>query len=471
MKLKYQSFIIIFLFSINSILEVKSQDCRKDTGCMAKAKFLTYTTSVSIDGLTSEVVKDVNFKLVFLLEKGITIMNTNDSTSKIIEDSANNKFGDNTNMLVRSIPYGQIVMDCGVMKNKLCTIEEYPYKDIVAKARGEISKVMSAFIDTHCIVVPFFDEKYKKKEDKLAIFCLKEAGDIYEVLKYRDLFSRKIEKEQNEESLNANTTNNSINRELKKMVTFNDQHFSVPVDVQIKKNVINLTGNQKEMPFFKAYSLFQLKDPKTFAKVVNEAIPLDPKKLKTWNANLKPSPTEQCCIFYSGETNDLLLCLANDQGNLETNDEKCKTTLKEIENESYEFIYRLQLMNSIQTLQTHTKKQADCSDKLWDNLKKRYEAAGKHAINNCKQIFLYAPDPIDIKSSNCKKQYLLDIDHEIRLLINYDIKFEAPFKKCVVKEFPDIMDTNEFNSKIAVFGGIPTYSFKEIRSSKQKTLK
>lgn len=445
---------VIFLIQLFSI---SLQQCNSGSGCIQRNKFLVYTTSISNIGETSAMVSDVNYKVVYLLNTGISIMDSTNPNDKMMEQEVGLTYGTASSRLIRKIPYGQIVMDCGKFRNKLCEVENYPDKERLEKALDGIKKTMSENVETNCIVIPFFEFGYTDPKDKISLLCLPESKDLYDVVKYRDFLSSTIETIQINEANTRSSTFNGIERPVHKFITYKGDKTSVAVDVQVKSNIIYL--NNEDYSFVRSYSLYELKNSDGFSSPITAAIARKPAKMKDWNLGLKPQPRTDCCLFLGGEAEDLLLCVADDNGGLEINDEVCSSEIKEVNKEIHDFVYRVKVLNAFTTLKQDETKRSQCSNSSWNVMRNRIQAASDWAVENCKKFFTNINDSKDNKGDKCKGQYLSILQHEQDFLTRKDKNLETAFKSCVKDRKLNLYNPDYLNKKIESLSSASSVSF------------
>lgn len=447
----------LFVIIIFGLFIKTNQQCSTNSGCIQRNKFITYVTSISLDGEISKDVSDVNYKIIYLLKTGISIVDSTNPNDKILENEVGINYGTNASRIVRKIPYSQIVLDCGKFRNKLCEVGNYPDKDRLIKAKEGIKKSISENIESNCIVIPFFEFGYSDPQDKIALLCLPESKDLYDIIKFRDFLSTTIELIQIKEADNKASTFNAIERPVHKCITYNAQKLSVAVSTQIKQNKIYMWN--EDSTWVKNYSLYEQKNPDGFACPVTAALAKKPEKLSNWNLGLKPQPKADCCLFLGGESQDLLICIADDSGSLEINDEVCKSELKEINRELHDFIYRVKILNAFNTLEQDDTKRKTCSNAAWNVMRNRLQTAAEWALENCKKFFTFVLDSKDNKTEKCKNQYLFALEHEEDFLTRKTKKLEPAFKLCVKAQKKELYDPQYLEQKIVSFGGSDSISF------------
>lgn len=439
------------------LLVLTSQQCSEKVGCIERKKFITYVTSISNDGETSKIVSDVNYKIIYLRDSALSIVDSVTPNDKIIEKETNINYGTNASRIVRIISYSQMILDCGKLRNKFCLVEEYHDKKRLVKAIEGIKKMMSKNIQYNCIVIPFFEYGYVDDQDKVALLCLPESKDLYDVMKFRDELSHIIEKVQVNEANNKDSSFNGIERPIHKFITYNPKKMAVAVNTQIKQNIIYMWND--DYSWIKSYSLYEQKGIEGFACPVSTALAKKPQKLAKWNSGLKPQPKPDGCLFLGGDSEDLLLCVADDSGNLETNDENISSELKETNRELHDFIYRVKLLSSYEALLEDKKVRDNCYNNSWNVFRNRLQSEADWALNNCKNIFINVDDETRTKSQKCMTQYTNALQNEKIFLTKKNPLLEKAFDKCVKAVKPNLYSPSKLNSSIKEFMGGKTISF------------
>jgi hypothetical protein len=440
MKLFNIKNLLIILVICCSISIYFSQTCKDDMGCSHKDKFVSWAPPVDINGKTQQNFKDLNFHKVYVLHNGLSIVDSGNPNKGLMEqDPENPNYGLNASVMVRKIYWGQIRLECGKYKNKLCMAGDYPDQSKINEAKTQLEAKGYLRILSHCIVIPFFDDiYYEKEEEKLTLFCLPNtAKDIFDILKYKEYLSRKIENKQIVEVGINETQFNSINNPIRKFITFDKENRRVGVNLQVKFNYLVLW--HEKFTFIKKYSLLEQEED-GFALRVDHALEKHGSipAVKDWSNGLPEKPSPSCCLFLKGKFNDVLACVANeeDQNELEmVQQSRCVQVINEVQLEIHDFVYKAKLENAFDEI-ANTIGTTTCEDAPWNVMINRYKAEAETAIKNCEKMFLYAENTSNItKTSKCMASYDKLMEEEKKFLTKGDAAdFVKKFEECVVNK-------------------------------------
>lgn len=459
MKLKFLFCKILFssLILLSSISQTYQQ-CNTESGCLRRDKFIVWATNVGKSGEISNDVSDVNYKILYLLDNVLSILDSNNPNDKVLEEEPTMGYGINTSRMVRIIPYSQIVLDCGTFRNKLCTVNSYPNQSRIKRAIGSIkAKAMSENVESNCIVIPFYEYSYNNEDDKVALLCKPDSRDLYDILNYLDILSEVVEKTQLKDAENKSTSFNGIERAVHRMITYDDKHIGIPVSVQVKLNKIILWSDDKK--YSRDYSLFEIREPEAFAAKISKAMVKNPTKVDNWNSGLKPLPSEECCFLLNGFASDLLLCVADDSGALEKNNETCESELKSLSTEVHDFIFKLKLTTAYNKIMEDEVKQKKCENKYWNVFRNRLQATTIYVIKNCKAMMTYIQDSQGSKLEKCKGSYTQSLEHEKQFLTRKSPKFAEFYNRCVVDKKVKLFEPEYLQQALESMGLQKTESF------------
>ena len=464
MKLFNIKNLLIILVICCSISIYFSQACKNDMGCTHKDKFVTWAPPVDINGKTQKNFKDLNFHKVYILHNGLSIVDSGNPNKALMEqDPEHPNYGLNASVMVRKILWGQIKLECGKYKNKLCMAGDYPDQSKLNEAKPQLEAKGYLRILSHCIVIPFFDDiYYEKEEEKLILFCLPNtAKEIFDILKYKEYLSRKIENKQIEEVGINETQFNFIERPVRKFITFHDNR-RIPVNLQVKFNYLNVWHNK--FTFIRKYSLLE-QEQDGFALRVDHALEKHDSipAVHDWANGLPEKPSPNCCLILKGKFNDMLACVANaeEPDNLEMQQQsECVQVINQVQLEIHDYVYKAKYENAFNEI-NNTIDKTTCEDAPWNIMINRYKAEAETAIKNCEKMFLYAVDSSNAdKRSKCKQSYDKMMEEEKKYLTKDDREnFVTKFEECVINK-DNLKEKINENLKKAIEGFItPKSSF------------
>jgi len=167
-----------------------------------------------------------------------------------------------------------------------------------------IQKAIVNSPDIKCLVIPFFENGYKMVHEKMVFVCANEMSQLFDLIHFKNSFSRIIENFQYIMSSDRYSSYNGLLRKQSKFITFVDDKPEPVIARLYGKNII-LISNDAAARFIKDFSLYQLR--KSGAFIVSKLIKAG-KINETWNSKFDVKPSEDCCIGLRGELDQLYLC-------------------------------------------------------------------------------------------------------------------------------------------------------------------
>jgi hypothetical protein len=409
--------IALILVAFLSIITQINTQCNAKFGCLARQKFMAYVTVQSRDGKALPLRTTFNYKVVYVFTDRLVFFTSKDSGSAALEsEDTSLTIEDIEAKIERVINFAEILLDCGKYHNKLCHGQEYPGLDKLPSF-DVVKKEIQSNADVLCITIPFFENGYQKLHEKIAYICGTAAKDLYNIISFKNFLSRKIEFYQLRMSADRYNAFHGLLKKKGKFITFIEGK-PTPVIANFYDNNLEIVKNDQSKEFLQNYSLYQQRGVKQGAFMVNEAL----KKSRipaNWNDGMSPSPNPECCIYFSGDMENLVLCLAgSDDSTVEVAGDVCKNKLKPFYGETQNSQRGIKFAESFHELVHNKQKLENCKSGEFGLMKWRAEKTFKYAIKvDCKFVMNYITnDDYKSKYTFCKKNYNDELKLELKLM-------------------------------------------------------
>jgi hypothetical protein len=225
---------------------------------------------------------------------------------------------------------------------------------------------------------------------------------------------------------------NGLLKRKAKLITFLQGRLYSVIG-EIYNRGISLRMNDNTKKFVKYYSFYQQRLFGNNASIVSEALKKN-KLPKDWSAGFNPEPSPDCCIYFKGESENLVTCIASADGqNVETASDICRIKIKSIFSDISNSLRGIKFAESYHELLHNKVKLADCKSPEYKNMQYRAHRTIPYAINvDCKFVMNYINgDDFNKKFQFCYKNYgdELELEHKLMSLDNDSI-YES-INKCV----------------------------------------
>ncbi len=415
---KVGMFALLMFFAVFGIIinTVKSE-CNIKYGCLARQKFMSYVTVQDKNGSPLPLRRILNYKVIYIFTDRIVFYTSSDSGLPTLEPEDSTDQVEKIEAKVeRVIHYGEIVLDCGGFNNKLCHAQEYPGIEKVESFK-KVQQGIPTNADVFCLVIPFFENGYKKYHEKMAYVCTSNSKDLYNIITFKNYLSRKIELYQLKMS---NDRYNGFNGLLKRrgMFVSSIDNKMQNVIAKIYNRGMALTANDASRKFIKEYSFYQQREHNSRAIIVSHGLAKN-KVPASWASGFSSQPLPECCIFFKGESQDLTLCLASKDGeSLETASDICNVKMKSYFSDIWNSLRGIKFAEAYHELKHNSLKLANCKSDEYKYMKWRAEKIIDYAIGvDCKYIVNYVNgDDYSQKSAFCHKNYGDELKLELKLM-------------------------------------------------------
>jgi hypothetical protein len=438
---KFLFYAIFFLLCISA---VSPQCSLNKNGCDSRYKFLSYVTGVDKLGTRTESLGKLEYKIIYLFTDRMVFYKSKDQSPMLKDDDLNDSPAQIENNIERVIFFGEIILECGGSQNKLCHVEQIPGFEKLHSYNIVKKDVADAKIQ--CIVIPFYENAYKEIDEKMGYICSPNPSEIYELIKFRNSISRKIESTQFMLSLDRFNGIHGILRKSEKFITIHKKQF-VEVIGKIYDKGIYLIKNDKTQAFVKHYTFYQLRTERTGAYIVRDVAGTDTLPPNWWEGfEEEPSP-DNCCIYFKGDTENMVLCLADASGKkIESSTEICSKKLKESYKEITISLSNIKLYESYYELLTNQNKRKNCNSEEYKFMKNRLEYNANYSIEqDCQNILQNSNEEMKFKLEICQKYYMDEMELELNQITLKNFEVVSGVKECVI-------DKNNLLSKAILQG-------------------
>jgi len=446
-NLKKNSYLLIslfFLIALLSLTKINSMACTPDNGCIGRHKYMSYVTVLSKDGKPLISRSIMNYKVIYIFTDRLVFYSSTDAGNAALEAETVSPLPEQESKIERIINYGDIILDCGKYKNKICHAQEYAGIDQIDSFKL-VKKTAKLVPESLCILFPFFENGYKKMHDKIAYVCGMQVKELYDIIAFKNFMSRNIEYYQLNNSLDRY---NGFNGLLHKQVNFviNKGFKATSVIARLYNQGVTFSNHETKLfhSYFSfhdlrknGYGAYKVKDGLTKGKVPKE-----------WGRGLA-SPIPDCCIYFKGELHQMTACLADDTGSPVTAEDVCTVKIDKIFSEIRISLRGIAFSEAFYEIHSNKIKAANCASKEFAVFKYRLIKTTEYAIeSDCKRVMNYINTEDNSKKTQwCKKNFMDEISLEKRLMgLNKDNVYEA-IDKCVFNNNGSLFDNNKFDGK------------------------
>jgi hypothetical protein len=394
---------------------------------------MTYVTSVDKTGSAASTPTKTEYKIIYLFTDKIVFYKTEEQKPMLKNDDLSHTSVEMETNIERIIYFGEIMLQCGGSYNKLCHAGQLPNFEKL----NSYNTVKTVISDAKvlCIVIPFYENAYKDKDQKLAYICETSTSKLSEFLKFKNLISRKIEKYQ---FLLSMDRFNGIHGILRKTENFITVFKKSPLNVigKIYDKGIIIVKNEKSQEFVRYYSFYQQRTEVTGVSIVKDVQGTDMLPPNWWNG-LEDEPTQDnCCMYFKGDSDSMFLCLADSSGKkIESSSDVCDKKLKESFKEASMSISNIKLYEANYELLTNKKKLENCDSEEYKFLKKRIETSADYSIRyDCQTLVQYSNEETNFKLDFCRKYYMDELELEIIQITLSTFEVSVGVKKCVMEK-------------------------------------
>lgn len=371
----------------------------------------------------------MNYKVLYIFTDRLVFYSSSDPGSATLEPDSDPEIQEQESKIERIINFGEIILDCGKIKNKLCHAVEYPGIYSIESFKL-VSQTIKKRPDSLCILIPFFENGYQKMHEKIAYICGTEIADLYNIITFKQYLSRQIELYQLKVSLDKY---NGFNGLLRKQfnVVVSTKEGNKPALAKVFNKGISFSTIDVYREFIKYFSFYELRKHSFNAQKVSEG--LSKKKIPdTWSKGIT-SALPECCIYLNGELDKITFCLANNKGEMEESVDICKTKLDKVFEEIKIALRGIRFSENFHEIQTNKLKAGKCESQEFLHFKNRAEKTGENSITmDCKLVMNYVDsDEIEKKIEWCKKNYQDELNLELKLMSLNDEKVFEAINTCV----------------------------------------
>ena len=253
-SLVFLIFVIMFFMNLISYIDC---ECTIKKGCLTRKKFMSYVTVIGKDGKPILSRSIMNYKIVYIFTDRLVFYTSLDSGSASLEQETQVELKEQESKIERVINFGEIILDCGKFKNKLCHAQEYNGIEQIQSFKL-VQKVIKNNPDALCLLIPFFENGYEKIHDKIAYICGTEAKDLYNIVSFKQYLSRQIEFYQLNVSLDRyNGFNGLLRKQVNVIVKTKDGKKSAIAKIFNKGIIFSSMESTNEL--VKYYSFYELR--------------------------------------------------------------------------------------------------------------------------------------------------------------------------------------------------------------------
>jgi len=439
--------ILFFLFGSMFLFSIINSQCTIKKGCITRKKFLTYVTVLSKNGKPIISRSIMNYKVLYIFLDRLVFYTSNDTGSASLEQETPVELKEQESKIERVINYGDITLDCGKYKNKLCHAQEYNKIDSIESFKL-VQKNIPNNPDALCLMIPFFESGYDKMEDKIAYVCGTESKDLYNIIEFKQYLSRRIEFYQLNVALDRyNGFNGLLRKQLNVVLKTVDGKRAVIAKIFNKG--INFISTEPTAELIKNFSFYELRKLGFEAIKVKEG--LGKQVPKSWSQGISPPPLPDCCIFLKGEQSETIFCLAKEKDEIETAVDICQSGVDSVFQEIRIALRGIRFAESFHEIKNNKNKSSNCKSNEYVFFKRRAEKTTEYAVEtDCKMVMSYInTDDYNKKFDWCKKNFADELKLELKLMSLKDEKVYEAINNCVYlyKENANIFSDTRFGGK------------------------
>ena len=174
---------------------------------------------------------------------------------------------------------------------------------------------------------------------------------------------------------------------------------------------------------------------KTGAWIASEGLKL--KKMDaSWEDGFSPKPSSDCCLFFKGESENLVMCMTSVDGlTLETASDVCKKKLKGFHGDIMNSLRGIRFAEAYHELVHNKVKRENCKANEYKLMKFRAEKTMEYAVNvDCKFMMSYSTDPKPSIYKLCYENYKDELSLELKLMSLDNQEIWDSISSCVYKD-------------------------------------
>lgn len=420
-------FVMICLVNLMSLVDC---ECTIKKGCLTRKKFMSYVTVIGKDGKPIISRSIMNYKVVYIFTDRLVFYTSIDSGSASLEQESVVELKEQESKIERVINFGEIILDCGKYKNKLCHAQEYARIDQIDSFKL-VQKLIKNNPDALCLLIPFFENGYEKIHDKIAYICGTEAKDLYNIISFKQYLSRQIEFYQLNVSLDRyNGFNGLLRKQLN--VVLKTKDGKKPAIAKIFNKGISFISTEPTGELIEYYSFYGLRKHSYGFYKVKEGL-ADKKVPDSWSQGFGAAPLPDCCIYLHGQKSKTVFCLGNKDGGIETAVDICKNRIERVYQEIRIAMRGIYFAESFHEIQNNKSKSGNCNSKEFSVFKFRAEKTTEYAVEtDCKLVMNYVnSDDYKKKFDWCKKNFADELKLELKLMSLKDERVYEAINNCV----------------------------------------
>jgi len=407
---------------------------------------MSYVTVIGKEGKPIISRSIMNYKVLYLFTDRLVFYTSVDSGSGSLEQETEVELKEQESRIERVINFGEIILDCGKFKNKLCHAQEYKRIDQIDSFKM-VQKTIKNNPDALCLLIPFFENGYEKIHDKIAYICGTEAKDLYNIISFKQYLSRQVEFYQLNVSLDRyNGFNGLLRKQLN--VVVKTKEGKKPAIAKIFNKGISFISTEPTAELITYYSFYELRKYSYGAYKVKEG--LNTKKVPdTWSQGLAPPPLPDCCIYLNGEQTKTVFCLRGNNGGIETAIDICQNRIDRVYQEIRIALRGIYFSEGFHEIKNNKSKSSNCNSNEFGVFKYRAEKTTEYAVEtDCKLVMNYVnTDDYKKKFDWCKKNFADELKLELKLMSLKDETVYEAVNNCVYlsKKYSKIFSDKNFN--------------------------
>jgi len=410
---------------------------------------MSYVTVIGKDGSPVISRSIMNYKIVYIFTDRLVFYTSVDSGSASLEQEAVVELKEQESRIERVINFGEIILDCGKFKNKLCHAQEYNKIDQIASFQL-VQKTIKNNSDVLCLLIPFFENGYQKIHDKIAYICGTEAKDLYNIISFKQYISRQIEFYQLHVSIDRyNGFNGLLRKQLNVVVQTKDGKKSAIAKIFNKG--INFISSEPSGEMILYYSFYEVRKTGFGAYIVRDG--LNRKRITDdkWAQGFSPKPLPECCIYLKGEKSKITFCLGTQDGGMETAIDICKIRIGRVYEEIRIALRGVFFSEAYHEILNNKSKASNCNSKEFRVFQLRAEKTTEYAVDiDCRFVMNYVNmDDYKKKFDWCKKNFADELKLELKLMSLKEEKVYEAINNCVYlsKKNAKTFSDQHFNGK------------------------
>jgi hypothetical protein len=427
--------ILFYFFCLTIFISSVNSQCSPATnGCEIRSKFKVYVTAVDKNGASVSVIDKPEFKIIYVFTDRIVFYKTKDQSPILTFDDTPEPPSQLEENIERVVYFGEVILECGGSKNKLCHVEQTPNYEKTSSFKDIKELFVNAQVQ--CLILPFFESAYKDRDQKIAYICEENITNISALIKFNSYISRKIERFQFLLSMDRYNTFHGILRLTENFMTvYNNQ--MIPVIGKIYNRKMVFLKNDKTQDFLFSYPFAQQSTQRSGAYIVKDIQGTPDLPNNWWDGFAEEPSPDNCCIYFKGDTENMVLCLADQTGTkVESSPMICADKVKIIYKEIDIPISNIKLYEAYYELLVNPLKRRKCESDEYVFLKKRLEDSADYCIEqDCRTIMQYSKDTKENNILSCEKYYTAEFELEINQITLSNFEVLKGVRTCVVDKF------------------------------------